>query len=69
MTIDEWDRASALGRRWAYFGSMVDGARVDSPVVRVVRVVRWSAAGVRVRFPDGHQETVHPGYLHLAAAA
>lgn len=65
MTIDEWNQATAKGRRWAYFGSMIGGASADSPVVRVVR---WYKSGVRVRFPDGHQETVHPDYLHLTAA-
>lgn len=65
MTQDEWNEASTAGRRWAYFGSMIKGASRDSPAVRVIR---WYKSGVRVRFPDGHQETVHPDYLHLRAA-
>ena len=62
MTREEWDKASATGRRWAIFGSMF-GAKTDD-----VRVIRWYKSGVRVRFPDGRQLTVHPDYLHLKVA-
>ena len=65
MVKEEWEQASAGGRRWAYFGSMIHGATLDSPTVRIVR---WYSSGVRVRFSDGHQETVHPDYLFLRAA-
>ena len=65
MTLDEWQTISKNGRRWALFAGMAEGADANSPIVRVIR---WHKSGVRVRFPDGHEQTVHPGYLHAAAS-
>lgn len=65
MQQAEWDQVAATGRRWAYFAGDF-GATASSPVVQVVR---WFACGVRVRFPDGRRELVHPDYLHLTATA
>lgn len=61
MTRDEWERASAGGRRWALFG--------DQRIV--VRILSWSQSGVRVRYPSaapyfGLVDRVHPDYLHLS---
>jgi hypothetical protein len=55
LTEPAWDILRAWGRRWAYYGS-------DN---LTIRIIRWYKSGVRVRFADGHQETVHPHDIHL----
>lgn len=66
MTIEDWERMKATGRRWAYWGSMLDAtAAAGSPIVRIIR---WFKSGVLAQFADGHRETVHPEYLKLACA-
>lgn len=54
----EWTRLREHGRRWLYYG----------PGDLVVRVLRRYPSCVRVRFEDGHQETVHPDDLHISKA-
>lgn len=52
------------GRRLAIFGSMFDFDRTPE-TVEPVRIIRVYKSGVRIRFRDGRQETVHPDYLRF----
>lgn len=59
MMRSEWEDRRARGIRWAIWR----GVHVHPEGV-TVRIVSWSAAGARVRFPDGRVELTHPDYLH-----
>ena len=48
----------------AYFGPFPESLRKPDTSLPV-RIIRVYKSGVRVRFADGHQETVHPEHLYI----